>query len=103
MTTSHFAALAAALLFSAAAVSAQAAATDTPAVAPATQPAPLRAAQNAHDPNQVICRHDEEIGTRLGGQKTCRTRADWDNISRKGADYLNDIQASGAHSNPSGH
>ena len=102
LTPSHVAALAAALLFSTAAVSAQAA-TDTPAAAPATQPAPLRSAQNAHDPNEVVCRREEEIGTRLGGHKTCHTRADWANMARDAATATNAAQSNGGFFNPGGH
>lgn len=104
VTTSHFAALAAALAFSMAAVSVQAAATDTPApaVVPATQPAPLRAASNDHDPNRVICKHEEEIGTRLGGSKVCHTHAEWDQIGHNGGNLVNALQAAASHSNPNG-
>ena len=104
MTTPHFAALAAALLFSAAAVSAQAA-TDTPSAAavPASQPAPLRSASNAHDPNEVVCKREEVIGTRLGGHKDCHTRADWADMARDAARATSDIQNNGNHTNPGGH
>lgn len=102
MTTSHFAALAAALLFSTVAVSTQAAAADTPAAAPATQPAPQRAAKNDHSPNQMVCKQEDEIGTRLGGHKICHTRAEWDKIAHNGGDVVNAIQTISNHSNPSG-
>ena len=104
MTTARFAALAA-LLFSAAAVPAWAAATDTPAAAPASAPQPgvLRAAQNSHDPNEVVCKREEVIGTRLGGHKDCHTRADWANMARDAARATTDIQTNGNHANPGGH
>lgn len=103
MTTPRFAAIAAALLFSTAAGSALAA-TDTPAAtSPATQPAALRTAQTGHDPNEVVCKHQEEIGTRLGGSKVCHTRAQWANMARDSADTLNNVEALANHSNPGGH
>ncbi len=30
-----------------------------------------------HDPNKVICKEIEELGSRLGGEKVCMTRAQW--------------------------
>jgi len=104
----HFSFLAAALLVSAAAVSAQAADTDPPAtaVAPAaifaSPAAPARAVQNAHDPNRVICKREEEIGTRLGGYKACHTFAQWDQIAHNGGAVVNAVQAMSSHSNPKG-
>ncbi len=106
----HFSVLAAALLISAAAVSAQAADTDPPAIAVAPAaivaspiaPAPVRAVQNAHDPKQVICKREEEIGTRLGGYKACHTRAQWDQIAHNGGAVVNAVQAMSSHSNPKG-
>lgn len=83
MTTLQFTALAAALLLSSTAVSAQAQSAGPPMAAePATQPAPAHAAKNSRDPNQVICKREAEIGSRLGGHQDCRTRADWDQIAR---------------------
>jgi hypothetical protein len=29
------------------------------------------------DPNRIICERQEEIGTRLGGKKVCKTAAEW--------------------------
>ena len=43
--------------------------------------APLLAQQaapkNARDPNEIVCERQEEIGSRLGGQRVCKTRAQW--------------------------
>lgn len=60
MKTSHFATPAAIALFSALAVSARAAATEppAPAVAPATQPAPIQAALTGRDLNQLVCKRE---------------------------------------------
>lgn len=103
MTTPRFAAIAAALLVSTAAGSALAA-TDTPAATPpAAQPAALHSAQNGHDPNQLICKREEVIGTRLGGHKTCHTRADWENIARDASQTTSAAQLNGDHFNPGGH
>jgi hypothetical protein len=98
----RFAAVAAALLFSATAASAQAAAADTTAAPAATQPAPVRAAQDARDPNRVICKREETVGTRLGGTKECHTAAVWDEIGHEGQNSLQSLQGQSVHMNPSG-
>ena len=98
VTTSQFAALAAALLLSSTAVSVQAQTTSVPVPAePATQPAPAHAAKNSHDPNQVICKREQQIGSRLGGQQNCHTRADWEQMSRDSAATMTAMQMAGAH------
>jgi hypothetical protein len=35
------------------------------------------AQKKAKDPNEIVCERQEEIGSRLGGQKVCKTRAEW--------------------------
>lgn len=50
--------------------SATAGGTTDPAVAPATNPA-------ESDLDKVICKRQEETGSRLGARKVCRTRAEW--------------------------
>jgi hypothetical protein len=51
-----------------------------PATGQTTAPAqPQQAAPAAKgDPNRIICERQEEIGTRLGGKKVCKTKAQWD-------------------------
>jgi invasion protein IalB len=102
VTTFRLAALAAAAVaFSMAAVSAQAGA-DSANPAAATQSPSPSAAPNDRDPNQVICKRQDEIGTRLGGYKSCHTRAEWDKIARNGGDVVNAIQTNANHMSPSG-
>jgi hypothetical protein len=102
VTTLQFTALAAALLLSSAAVSAQAQSTSVPIAAqPATQPAPVRAARSGRDPNQVICKHEETTGSRLEGHKTCYTRAQWDQMAADSAQATTLMQT--RQLNPSGH
>ena len=33
--------------------------------------------KNARDPNEIVCERQEEIGSRLGGERVCKTRAQW--------------------------
>jgi hypothetical protein len=40
-------------------------------------PASTQVASAAGDPNQIICEKVEQIGTRLGGKRTCMSRAEW--------------------------
>ena len=48
----------------------------------AAQSAPQQATPAAvskdKDPNRIICEKQEEIGTRLGGRKVCKTAAQWE-------------------------
>lgn len=44
----------------------------------------------------MICRRDVQIGSLVRGKKTCRTKAEWDQIglaAREGAQYLVDQNA----------
>ena len=58
-------------------------------VDPATAPG---APAKAKDPNRLICEKVEEIGTRLGGRKVCRTSAEWDAARRAGKEQVDDWQ-----------
>jgi invasion protein IalB len=88
---------------------AQAAPAASPTAAQSTTPAanttPASAAKpmkHGYDPNTVICKWTEEIGTRLGGGKTCMTRAQWDQLSRDSQDELNDTTQHGREMGPPG-
>jgi hypothetical protein len=49
----------------------------------ATTAKPGQAAKPAKgSPDEVICRHEPDPGSRLGGARICHTRADWDDMSR---------------------
>jgi|HubBroStandDraft_5_1064220.scaffolds.fasta_scaffold1115589_1 hypothetical protein len=69
-----------------------------------TTPAPAaKPMKHGYDPNTVICKWTEEIGTRLGGGKTCMTRAQWDQETRDSQDGLADSVNRGAELGPTGH
>ncbi|HEX4197058.1 MAG TPA: hypothetical protein VHZ26_06410 [Caulobacteraceae bacterium] len=81
-----------------------------PAAAP-TGAAPANAAAGAvaspprkgvYDPDVVICKWTEELGTRLGSHKTCMTRGQWDQQSRDSQDQLNDSVQRGHEGAPPG-
>jgi hypothetical protein len=65
--------------------------------APATTVSPAdvssKPAKKAHDPNEVICRTIPEAGSRLGGTKSCMTRADWDQQAHDSRATMSDFQA----------
>ena len=46
------------------------------AQAPSDAPATTRSTVNG-DPSQIICRRENQIGTRLTQHRICRTRAEW--------------------------
>ena len=69
-----------------------------------TTPTPaLTPPKHGNDPNTVICKWTEELGTRLGGGKVCMTRAQWDQQTRDSQDGLADSVNRGAELGPSGH
>ena len=84
-----------ALTISGAAVAADDQATPA-ATAPATAPSPAptrpphgvkRPAANSDD--EVVCKREDELGSRLGGNKVCMTRRDWRQQSNDAGDAVN--------------
>jgi hypothetical protein len=62
------------------------AAAQTAPADPATSSAP--AAQKLKDPNRIICEREEEIGSRLGGKKTCKTAQEWQEWRQQNRDQV---------------
>lgn len=51
---------------------------------PATaRPANSQEKANLSDPNRMVCRTAEIIGSRLGTKKTCMTAMQWDQLERE--------------------
>jgi len=86
--------LAAAFVASALASAALAAEATQPATQqqPQQTAAPTPAKQDPHDPNKVICKQVEEVGTRLGGQRVCMTRAQWNDEAWDNQHAMDDAQ-----------
>ena len=55
-----------------------------------------KVAENAHDPHQVICKHVEETGSRLGGSRQCRTREQWEENARGAEGMMLGLQNPGS-------
>ena len=53
--------------------------------APVTQYTASNAAET-NDPNKVVCKREEQVGSRLGGKKLCLSIRDWQ--ARQEADRL---------------
>ena len=82
-------ALASATFLAAASVAAQAQpAAPTPASTAATGPEDVN--------SRRICRVTPTIGSRLGGTRTCKTRAEWDEYAREMRTTVQRIQGQGA-------
>lgn len=68
----------------------------TPAPAQITfedQPAPAQTANaKLKEPNKIICERQEEIGSRLGGKKVCKTAAEWQEERSQQRRTLEDVQ-----------
>jgi hypothetical protein len=69
----------------------------TAQVAPA-DPASAPPTQKAKDSNRMICEKQEELGSRLGGKKVCKTAAEWQEWRQQNRDVLEDWQRQ--HTNP---
>jgi invasion protein IalB len=50
------------------------------------------AASKDKDPNRIICERQEEIGSRLGGKKVCKTAAQWDEERQQEREALDKFQ-----------
>jgi hypothetical protein len=66
------------------------AAAQTAPADPATSSAP--ATQQVKDPNRIICERQEEIGSRLGGKKICKTAQEWQDSRQQTRDTVDDWQ-----------
>lgn len=53
---------------------------------------PQDATPPAQDPNKVICRNIRLTGSRVGGQRVCNTRAEWDRIAREARTLGQEVQ-----------
>ena len=49
-------------------------------------------AKPAKNPDEVICKRQDEPGSRLGGTKICHTRSEWDEMSRVSRDEVERAQ-----------
>jgi hypothetical protein len=82
--------------------------TDTTTAQQVTVPAPDATAvpaksAMADDPNAIVCKRlAPETGTRLGSRTQCRTKAEWDAISREAQEGLRAEQQRGS-ATPGGH
>jgi len=75
------------------------------AASPASEPATAAVSnpgKDAGQPDKLICKTTDVTGSRLGGTKTCLTRAQWDKVSRAGQDYTNDFTRNSDHLSPNG-
>jgi hypothetical protein len=50
------------------------------------------AAADGLDPNQMICRSESEVGSRLRSHRTCATRQQWADQRRQDRQYLEKAQ-----------
>jgi invasion protein IalB len=63
-----------------------------PAAAQSSTQQSAPAASKDKDPNRIICERQEEIGTRLGGKKVCKTAAQWDEERQQERQALDKFQ-----------
>jgi hypothetical protein len=64
-----------------------------PAAAQTTvQPQPVQAATAKSDVNKLICKKQEEIGSRLGAKKVCLTQEQWQARTNDDREQLERVQ-----------
>ena len=63
-------------------------------IAPAPQAPPAAPAKDK-DSNRIICEREDEIGTRLGGKKVCKTAAEWQQERQQQRETLEGVQRQG--------
>jgi hypothetical protein len=68
---------------------------------PAASPPPSVAAQK--DADKVVCRMITPTGQRLGGERVCHTKAEWEDISRRARDDTTSTQMRGMEGGVPGH
>ena len=71
-------------------------------ILPQATPAPTAEAKAAPGEGKLICVREEEIGTRLGGRKVCKTQSQWDEERRQARDTLDKVQQMGTANGHSG-
>lgn len=69
-------------------------------VTPTTAP-PSNAPKTGNSNDKVICEREEEIGSRLGGKKVCKTAAEWQEERRLQRQDIERIQQT-TNQSPSG-
>ena len=60
--------------------------------ASATATAPSKPPPAKADPDEVICKYQQTVGTRIPTGKVCHTRAQWDEIAGRDRGSLEDLQ-----------
>ena len=44
------------------------------------------------DPEQIVCRNETEIGSRVSRRRVCRTRAEWAELQAQNRDITDEVQ-----------
>jgi invasion protein IalB len=68
--------------------------------APSDPAAPAPTTQKLRDPNRIICEREEEIGSRLGGKKICKTAQEWEQARQQSRNDVDDLQRYTANPKP---
>lgn len=67
--------------------------------APAAAQSAAKAA-TPQDPNKLVCKSEETLGTRLGSHKVCKTAAEWAAEAEANRSAVEDIRTQAAGLNP---
>jgi hypothetical protein len=61
---------------------------------PATPAGPPTTTKGTAPDQQIICKHEEEVGSRLGGKRVCMTKAQWAQQAQDARDATDGAQRS---------
>jgi hypothetical protein len=64
-------------------------------IQPTTPQAAPQTAPKTPGPDDVICKREEETGSRIPGAKVCHTRREWDQMSADARDGVDGVQSRG--------
>ena len=67
----------------------------------AVQPSSVVSVPAKNDKSKMVCRREEELGSRLGGKRVCHTAQEWQDISFRAAQD-NERRATGVHTETPG-
>ena len=48
--------------------------------------------EGAGDPEQIVCRSETDIGSRVSRRRVCRTRAEWAELQAQSRDVTDEVQ-----------
>ncbi|MFQ3595283.1 MAG: hypothetical protein SNJ63_04140, partial [Sphingomonadaceae bacterium] len=58
---------------------------------PQGEPAPASRTARAVDPNEIRCRRETQVSSRIPGKRVCMTNAEWDRLARESSRFAQEL------------